>query len=108
MQPAEPVCLTVKGSGVEANPRSFDAFHKGARIGMTSTPQDDIALLGGLQGQRRSKCALLERWCFTNIRQRNGYGQAPCGDQQTITLQLNGARCRAKGVHEKSEQRSLL
>ena len=47
--PVEPLRLTVKGVCVEADPRGFDAVRECARIGMSCTPQHDIALPGRLQ-----------------------------------------------------------
>ncbi|MGL4236718.1 hypothetical protein [Tabrizicola sp.] len=44
MKPIEPVRFAVKGTRVEADPRSFDAVRNGACISMTGTTQDDIAL----------------------------------------------------------------
>lgn len=108
MKPVEPVRLAVKGTRVEADPRSFDAVRKGACISMTGTTQDDIALSSRLQGQRRAKRTLPKSRCLAKIRQRNRRGHAASGDQKMIALQLNGARSRAKWVHEKSEQWSLL
>jgi hypothetical protein len=75
---------------------------------MTGTTQDDIALSSRLQAQRRTKRTLPKGRCLAKIRQRNRRGYAPSGDQKKIALQLNGARCRAKGVHEKSEEWSLF
>jgi len=108
MKSVEPMRFSVKRTCVETDPRGFDAVRKGACIGMTGTAQDEIALPGRLQGQRRAKCALPKGWCLANIRQRNRRGHAASGDQKLISLQLNGARSRATGVHEKSEQWSLL
>ena len=108
MKPVEPMRFSVKRIRVEADPRSFDAVRKCACIGMTGTTQDDIALPGRLQGQRCAKRTLPKRWCLANVRQRHRRGHTASGDQKLIALQLNGARSRAKGVHEKSEQWSLL
>lgn len=67
---------------------------------MTDISVDDVALSMGLQCRRRAKRTLPKGRRLANIRQRNRRGHAPSGDQKMIALQLNGARCRAKGVHE--------
>lgn len=48
MKPVEPMRFAVKSTRVEADPRGFDAVRECARIGMTGTAQDDIALPGRL------------------------------------------------------------
>ena len=108
MKPVEPLRFPIKSTRVEADPRSLDGVGKGARIGMIGTAQDDIPICGHLQRQRRAEYALPKGRCLANIRQGKCCRHAPPGDQKMITLQLNGARNRAKGVQEKPKKWSLL